>query len=379
CGTALTSEQVRLIKRYSQNVTIIYDGDSAGIKAALRGTDIFLEEGMNVRVVVLPDGKDPDDFCKENTLEQVNEYLSSNARDFVSFKAEQLLNGAQDDADERGNVINEIADTIALVPDEVKRVTFAGALAERFDIPRDVLTRRITATRRARKEKEAARPSGYDPQVPPPPGPPTDPHDPQDPGPGVEIPGARIVRLPKVKKSRLRPSEESLLDFLLNSGREPLVFPKDSPYFSAEPISVAEFIDSALAADDIIFSQEDLRRVYDSYFEFYDQGLSQDDIVRHLASSDDGETVSLIAQLTSKRYEVTVETLKASMTSESTILVQEVPKAILLYHVKLMEEELEQVRKELKGAQGEEMMKLMGKINTINQNKKKINKQLGRI
>lgn len=378
CGTALTSEQVRLIKRFSDNVTIIYDGDKAGIKAALRGTDIFLEEGMNVRIVVLPDGKDPDDFCKENSLEQVNEYLAANARDFVSFKAEQLLGGAQNDPLEKANVINEIADTISLVPDEVKRVTFAGALAERFDISREVLARRITATRRARAEKDSARPSGYDSQVPPPVPPVEDPQS-QDSLAPLDIPGAKGVKILRPKPSRLRPSEESLLDFLLNSGKETLVFPKDSPYFSAEPITVAEFIDSALAADDIIFSQEDLRTVYDSYFEFYDQGFSQDDIVRHIASSGDSQVVSLIAQMTSKRYEVTVATLRASMTSESTILVQEVPKAILLYHVKLMEEELESVRKQLKGASGEEMLKMMGRINTINQNKKKINKQLGRI
>lgn len=380
CGTALTRNQVGLIKRFSENVTIVYDGDSAGIHAALRGTDIFLEEGLNVRIVVLPDGKDPDDFCKEHTLEQVNGYISSNARDFVSFKAEQLLAGTQNDPLARANVINEIADTIALMPDEVKRVTFCSALSDRFDISREVLTRRISATRKNRldtlaRQEETARQNQIrqDGQEPLPEVQPAGPIE----GEPFSVPGADGVKIPKKPQSRLRQSELCLLEFILNHGRKTMVFSKDSQYFTEEPVTVADFIYGSL--EDIPFTEPDILSTFDKYFDYYDRGFSQDDIVSKLVADEDEAVVNLVAGLTSNRYEVTMENLKSSMTSEATILVQEVPKAILLYHVKLMEEEAATLRKSLKGASAEEAMAIMKQISEINANKQIINKKIGRI
>ena len=135
-GTSLTVEQIRLIRKYSQNVTIIYDGDSAGIHAALRGIDLVLKEGMNVKVVLLPDGDDPDSFSRKHTLEEVTDFIAAHEQDFISFKSDLLLDDAGEDPLKKANLINDIADTVAMIPDPVKRSVYeeVGGLDETFTI-----------------------------------------------------------------------------------------------------------------------------------------------------------------------------------------------------------------------------------------------------
>ena len=123
-GTSLTMEQIRLVKRYTKNITMLYDGDAAGIHAALRGTDMILSEGMNVRVVVLPPEHDPDTFGKEFSVEYVSNYLKENAKDFIRFKTELLLKDAENDPIKRGQVIRDIVETISVIPDSIFRITY---------------------------------------------------------------------------------------------------------------------------------------------------------------------------------------------------------------------------------------------------------------
>ena len=123
-GTSLTVEQIRLIKRFTENVTIMYDGDSAGIHAALRGIDLILKEGMNVKVVLIPDGDDPDSYARKHTLEEVEAFIAANEQDFIAFKADLLLGEAGNDPLKRANLINDIADTVAGIPDAVKRSVY---------------------------------------------------------------------------------------------------------------------------------------------------------------------------------------------------------------------------------------------------------------
>lgn len=120
-GTALTKEQIKLIARYSENITLVYDGDPAGIKASLRGIDIILEQGMHVKVVLLPNGHDPDSFSKEHDRIAISEYLSANARDFISFKAALLMEDAAGDPIKTNAVIHAMVDSIALIPDNILR------------------------------------------------------------------------------------------------------------------------------------------------------------------------------------------------------------------------------------------------------------------
>ena len=153
-GTALTEGQIRLIKRFTDNVTIMYDGDSAGIHAALRGIDMFLREGMNVKLVLIPDGDDPDSYSRKHTLAEMEAFLSDNAQDFVDFKATLLMRDAVNDPLKRANVINDIADTIADIPDGVKRATYIDFCSRKFEIRRDVLEERVGATRSKKLAEE---------------------------------------------------------------------------------------------------------------------------------------------------------------------------------------------------------------------------------
>lgn len=128
-GTSLTAEQVQLLHRFTRNITVIYDGDAAGIKASLRGIDIILQEGMNVRIVLLPEPEDPDSFARSHTAEQVQEYIRQNEEDFLSFKARLLMRDAGSDPIRRGEVIKEIVHTIALIPDAIQRSVFVKECA----------------------------------------------------------------------------------------------------------------------------------------------------------------------------------------------------------------------------------------------------------
>ena len=152
-GTSLTMEQIRLVKRYTKNITMLYDGDAAGIHAALRGTDMILSEGMNVRVVVLPPEHDPDTFAKEFSTEYVGNYLKDNAKDFVRFKTELLLKDAQDDPIKRGQVIRDIVETISVIPDSIFRITYVKECSRLLDMPEQTLTNELNKILRAKFKK----------------------------------------------------------------------------------------------------------------------------------------------------------------------------------------------------------------------------------
>jgi DNA primase len=156
-GTSLTEDQIRLIHKFTDNITIIYDGDSAGIHAALRGTDMILKEGMNVKIILLPDGQDPDDFAKKHSLEEVEDYIAGNEQDFISFKTDVLLKEAGNDPLKRAELINDISDTIAVIPDAVVRAMYVRSSAERFDIDERLILDRIGKTRTAMIEAEVKR------------------------------------------------------------------------------------------------------------------------------------------------------------------------------------------------------------------------------
>ena len=123
-GTSLTKEQIKLIRRYTQNITILYDGDNAGIKASFRVIDLILEEGMSVKVVLFPEGEDPDSFAKNNSTTVLENYLKDHAQDFVSFKSEILLKDAANDPLKKAELIRDVVGSVALIPDTIVRSVY---------------------------------------------------------------------------------------------------------------------------------------------------------------------------------------------------------------------------------------------------------------
>ncbi|WP_274475172.1 DNA primase [Mangrovimonas aestuarii] len=138
-GTALTPDQIRLINRLTNNITVLFDGDAAGLRASIRGIDLILEQGMNVKVCTFPEGEDPDSFAKKNTFEEISAYLEENAKDFIQFKASVLVSEAKGDPIKKAETIRDIVQSIAKIPDRIKQEVYLQECSRIMDIGEDVL------------------------------------------------------------------------------------------------------------------------------------------------------------------------------------------------------------------------------------------------
>lgn len=392
-GTSLTVPQIRLIKKFTSNVTIMYDGDAAGIHAALRGIGLILKEGMNVRVVLIPDGDDPDSYSRKHTLEEMRKFLEDNEQDFITYKTDLLLGQAGNDPLKRAELINDIADTIALIPDQIKRAVYVQNAADKFGIAEDMIYARIHSSRqkmieeerkeaeRERIREERAEVNAVVPEV----------SVNADVAPSQVVPEqpVPVTSAPVGFESPvLQPSEKDLLGFILRNGMSPLEFESDSPYYEEEgAVPVADFIRDALDGHE--FANTSYRRVYDEYFRLYDgdPALTQTDIVRKLMDSPDRAMADMVADFVEERYQLTVKNFKDSMTAESSHLVLNVPKAILVYNslrVKAQEMEITERLKELKHEeQTDDVMKeqfdLLIKLQKTAELRKSIVEKLGRV
>ena len=178
CGTSLTIEQIRLIKRYTPNVTVLYDGDSAGIKAALRAVNLLFEEGMHVRVVLFPDGEDPDSYAQKYGSTQLQDYLRDHEENFVQFKTRVLLEDVESDPIRKAEVLKEMVRTIALVPDMLERQEYVKQTAARLRTSETILTQELAKTMAANAQKAWKEQQRNEQQPTPPAG------QPQPPAPG---------------------------------------------------------------------------------------------------------------------------------------------------------------------------------------------------
>jgi DNA primase len=138
-GTALTPDQIRLINRLTKNITVLFDGDAAGIRASLRGIDLILEQGMNVKVCTFPEGEDPDSFAKQNTLEELKDYLKTNAKDFIAYKASLLMEEAQKDPVAKANLIRDMVTSISKVTDNIQKEIYVRECSRIMEISENVL------------------------------------------------------------------------------------------------------------------------------------------------------------------------------------------------------------------------------------------------
>lgn len=364
-GTSLTVPQIRLIKKFTQNVTIMYDGDSAGINAALRGIGLILKEGLNVKVVLIPDGDDPDSFSRKHSLDEVTEFIDNAETDFISFKTNLLLKQAGDDPLKKAELINDIADTIALIPDAVKRSMYVQNSAENFNIEADILFDRVQQFREKILDETL------------------NDIEQQDNNDKILNEASCVVEQ-NVENPLLLPSERELLWFILKYGSEDMAFNVDSEFYDEENVyTVAEFIDSALVADNHQFENSIYRKVYNLYFEFYDSNdrLSQQEIVAKLMDGEDRNVAEIVSGLIQENHILTVQNFAASMTALSTFLVKNVPRAIIVYQSKRIQDKIIHLNNELKKTIEDEssQIEIIKKIQEKTLIRKKIDERLGRI
>jgi DNA primase len=161
-GTSLTKDQIKLIRRYTQNITILYDGDSAGIKASFRGIDLILEEGMNVKVVLFPDGEDPDSYAKKSSTTELEGYISEHTQDFISFKAGILLGESNDDPLKKAELIKDIVHSVSLIPNSITRSVYIQKIAALFGIEESVVSNELLRLRRSVISKQLDAPELMD-------------------------------------------------------------------------------------------------------------------------------------------------------------------------------------------------------------------------
>ncbi len=371
-GTALTEGQIRLIGRFTRNVTIMYDGDPAGVKAALRGIDMFLRQGMDVKVVLLPDGDDPDSYSRKHTLEEVEDFLSGAEQDFVDFKSSLLMEDAAGDPLKRAAVINDIADTVADIPDAVKRETYIDFLSRKFDIRRDALEERVGSTRSKNiiAERKAAERRSVDVNV----GPDGGVNAGLPSGPGRVHPRSAAAEyglspaatpaenstvdnsLSRLEENRIMAkAERDLLNFILTYGTTTLEFQSDSDFYTEteeDRETVFDFIDQALAGDEAGFANSAYRKTYEAYSQGYYDGFSQDEIVKHMLDGADRTVAYVTAQLsTDEQYDLSIKNLRDAMMSKGSWLTKYVPKAILVFQACRLEDQEYSLKEELRKAQ----------------------------
>ena len=376
CGTSLTVEQVRLIKKFTENVTIMYDGDSAGIHAAERAVPMILDEGMNVRIVPLPEGEDPDSFSRTHSRDEVRAYIEANEKDFIVFHTDRMLAQAAGDPLRKAGLINGIADTIAHIPDAVKRTTYAEAVARQFDMEVGNLLERIGRTRRALQEEELKAKEREERRrrngLPPEPGLADAPDEPGE-LPRTDAPVPEENRI-------LGPAERDLLYFLLRYGCNQLDFESDSEYYSGSELdkpTVADFIHGALS-DGTRMGNSAYAAVYDAFFALYDEGLSQEEIVKRLLDSADRRMAGIVSELSTEKYQLTVEAFERSLTTTDSWLVAQVPRAILNYAERRLQSRYEQLRLSLSDAHPDTEPAILQEMIKIQTAQRRIRQKMGR-
>lgn len=249
-GTSLTTPQVKLMHRYTENITILYDGDKAGIKAALRGIDMILEEGINVKVVLLPDGEDPDSYARSHNAADFIAFMQAAQTDFIRFKTHLLSSEAGDDPAKRVDMINQVVQSISVIPDIIKRQVYIKDSASFLGIQEDVLTRKVIEVRKRmfeEKDKEKGRAMRR-----------------EQPDSADAVPVQETYEVPMaVEHSGLSAKDENLLNLIqiiVRYGEHPLFANEDGSVCQA-----GEYIISELTNDNIDIANPMYRKVLDEY------------------------------------------------------------------------------------------------------------------
>lgn len=388
-GTSLTVEQIRLIKRFTDKVTIIYDGDAAGIKAALRGIDLVLEEGLSVKVVLLPPEDDPDTFAKSHSLIEIQEYIEENEKDFISFKSDLLLQESERDPVRRAQVIGDILQSVSVVADPILRNIYVEMVAEKFDQKTDSVLAKTAELRRKKKALERSRRRFENqmeslPPVPEEPVSPTDLPQEDDPLPSQPQPFA-------VRDAFLAVPEREICYYLVKFGEYPLHFEEDM-YYGRVPrteITVAQYIHDALADDELVLVNDLYRSIFERYYPFAaalppeEYELRQERIVRFFTTGEDPAVNQAVFDLILEDHPLTVKSYEESLTPEAQVLARVVPKTVLLYKLRITEQQCAATAREITQAQRsgetETLRDLVHRLQILNTVKNRLSKELNRL
>ena len=367
-GTSLTTEQIRLLGRFTKNITVIYDGDSAGIHASLRGIDMILKEGMNVRVVLLPEPEDPDSFARSHTASEVQAYIRDHERDFLEFKANLLLQDAEGDPIRKAALIGDMVQSIAQIPDPIQRSVYVKECARIMDIDENILISEVARKRlttsgdretdeflrrqAAQRQREAAQP---------------------------EVEYVRKVEA----GSGFEALEREIVKYLLKYGHCSFDFKEGRTMVAC---NVAEVVFDELGRDNIVFRNPVYAKIMETYRGQWERLGTGTEVPAHcflnhidpevcnasvdILTSDDNYVPSQLW----RRKEIHVE-------SDAEMLAVGVPKAVTLYKSKVVEEMIKELQAKLgdESLPEEEQVALLQRLSGLNKVKVSIARRLQRL
>lgn len=411
-GTALTHGQIRLIHRFTNNITVLYDGDAAGIKAAIRGIDLLLDEGMNVKVVLLPDGEDPDSFARSHSATEFTEFIRQHETDFIRFKTKLLLADAGNDPVKRAALIGDIIRTIAIVPDDITRTIYIRECSAMMEIDEQVVLNQVNKQRLSKNEQKPsvpvtnrstteilppdysiAEPSGQMQEVPVATAEPVSDQLPPDfpPPPEEEFSGSNeIPEIPPSapeeetlvmtrQRSPYEAFEIALLRYVVRYGERVLYDYVDEETKERIVMRVAEFIRDDLERDDLSFYTPIFKQMLDEAA----NRCGEETFIAHryFLSHPDPLVSRVAANLMSEKYQLSKYHFKfREVEQEEDKLDQLVVRDLFAfkeaYIMRQLKEKQEQL-KQLSSADPEQIMTVMKEIAQLNEIKKVLSKELG--
>ncbi|MFM7542003.1 MAG: DNA primase [Actinomycetales bacterium] len=360
-GTSLTKDQIKLIRRYTQNITILYDGDSAGIKASFRGIDLILEEGMNVKVVLFPDGEDPDSFAKNNSTSELESYVSKNTQDFISFKAAILLGESNDDPLKKAELIKDIIHSVSLIPNSITRSVYIQKISTLFGIEETIISNEVLKRRRSALSNQLNAPELKEITI-------------------EKSEGHKKQSITTFEKKQNNFHEFELLRLMLKYGTLEIASTVADTEIAT---SIIEFICHEITRDELSFENE----LYAKIFSIFLDGLSEKTLytTSYFKRLEDQEIVQLVSDIESTEYEISpmwLSKYKIEVRTELDYLYEVATEAIYHFKTKIIDQKIKAIQLELlknESLNEEEMLFLLEEQMNYQRVKKVFTDKLGRI
>ena len=353
-GTALSIHQIKLLRRFTQNITLLYDGDEAGIHAAMRGTDMLLEEGMNLQVLLLPDGDDPDSFSRKHSAQEFREYIEKNATDFITFKTRLTVEGITDPV-KRSEAIGGIVKSISLIPDQILRSTYLSELAQRLGIKEQTLLNSMNgmiAKNKEEKEKQAERDAERQ---------------------GTQQEQPQFIGLHTIDE-QTREVEKLLVKAIIRDGEKVIFENVETEDGGTTDMTVAQYVAYDLGSDALSFHDERYNQILDEAVAH--SGEPDFKAEAYFLHHPDMEIGQLAAELAIDRHQLGKG---FELKEREGGLRQHVLHLVLDLRMDIVEKHLKEITKQLKevGKDNEQMMKLLEEFKDTQQLRDALAKQLG--
>jgi DNA primase len=359
-GTSLTVEQIKLIGRYTKNVTVLYDGDAAGIKASLRGIDLILEEGLNVKVVLFPDGEDPDSFSKKHSHSELTSFLKNNAQGFIKFKTSLLLSEVANDPVRKAGLIKDIVGTISKIPDAITREMYVQQCSQLMEISEQTLILELNKIRRKSfsKQQEQNISSEIDELMP------------------------ELIRPEQALIDELSASwqEAEIIKLLLNFADDDLYFLENEGTKEEHSIKVKvkNFIVSELVNDEIEFEENTYSKIFSEFSEATRNKKKFEN--NYFSNHEDTEIRDVVNDMMLSQYELSDwEKVGIVVPTEKVVLRHNVLSAVYMLKIKKVMTLIKQNREEIKlrADAKEDFFDLLEKHKTLEEVKQQLTKYLG--